>query len=333
MQRIAVVGAGFMGRTHAEAYKRIEDARVVAVCDQNGALGVEFAGSYSCAAYTDIREFLEREEFEVLDICLPTFLHEEYALLGAKHGRHVFCEKPATLSLESFDRMTGAVERAGRRLLIGQVMRFWPEYDRTRRLLEEGVFGALKAVRAARISVHPNWSDWYRRAENSGGGLVDLHLHDVDYLCSLFGRPERVYAVGKQNGYGCWNHVASTLRFPGGVDATAEGIIEMQEGYPFTMELRVVGDAASMEYRLRAGVNLEDVAAAQRESLLFREGRAPEPLNAGTEDAYTLELRYFIRCLETGEAPERITPESVRTSLETVLAIRRSLESGGEIRM
>lgn len=330
MQRIGILGAGFMGKTHADAYKTMENATLVAVCDQNAALGDEFAAQYGCTAFTDAAAMLEGAQLDVLDICLPTFLHEEHALLGARHQKHVFCEKPVALGLPAFDRMAAAVEGTGRRLLVGQVVRFWPEYAKVRHMLAQGAFGDIKAVHAGRVSVHPSWSAWYRKAQNSGGGLFDLHLHDVDYLCSLFGRPQRVYAVGKQNADGCWNHVASTLRFTGGVDATAEGIIEMQEGYPFTMELRVVGGERSVEYRMRAGHNLENVAAAQRESWVYGDG-TPHPLGVEPADAYGLELAYFVDCLESGAEPELITTASVRATLETILAIQQSLETGHEV--
>lgn len=109
-------------------------------------------------------------------------------------------------------------------------------------MVEAGELGTIKYARASRLSEHPAWSEWYRRAENSGGGLFDLHLHDIDYLCYLFGKVKQVYAVGRKNSVGCWNHVATSLTFENGMEATAEGILEMPSGFPFTTELNVVGD-------------------------------------------------------------------------------------------
>ena len=166
---------------------------------------------------------------------------------------HILCEKPVTLSLESLDRMLRAAEEAGVQFAVGQAVRFWPEYVRPRKLYDSGVLGTVKYARASRLSVHPAWSEWYRKPENSGGGLFDLHLHDIDYLCYIFGRVKQVYAVGRKNDVGCWNHVASSLTFENGVQATAEGIIEMPKGFPFTMELNVVGDEKAVCYRHARG--------------------------------------------------------------------------------
>ena len=251
----------------------------------------------------------------------------QYVLLAAKHKKHVICEKPVTLSMGSLERMLAAVSEAGVQFAVGQAVRFWPEYVKTKELYDAGELGVVKYARASRLSVHPLWSEWYRKPENSGGGLFDLHLHDVDYLCYLFGKVKQVYAVGQKNAVGCWNHVASSLTFENGVQATAEGIIEMPKGFPFTMELNVVGDKKSVSYRMRAGTNLEDVASAVRETWLYG-GDEPQLLDIDPFDAYQRELEDFIGHIEAGTPITSITPEDVRHVLSVILAIRTSLETG-----
>ena len=226
MVHVAIIGAGFMGKTHLTAYKAMNNAKVTAVCDLNETQGRALAEEAGCAWYADGDEMLRTARVDAVDICLPTFLHEQYALLAAKYKKHILCEKPVTLSLESLDRMLRAAEEAGVQFAVGQAVRFWPEYVKAKELYDSGALGTVKYARASRLSVHPAWSEWYRKPENSGGGLFDLHLHDIDYLCYIFGRVKQVYAVGRKNDVGCWNHVASSLTFENGVQATAEGIIE-----------------------------------------------------------------------------------------------------------
>ena len=149
----------------------------------------------------------------------------------------------------------------------------------------------------------------------------------MDYLCYLFGKVRQVYAVGQKNDVGCWNHVASSLTFENGVQATAEGIIEMPKGFPFTMELNVVGDKKSVSYRMRAGTNLEDVASAVRETWLYG-GDEPQLLDIDPFDAYQRELEDFIGHIEASTPITSITPEDVRHVLSVILAIRTSLETG-----
>lgn len=330
MVRIAIIGAGFMGKTHLAAYKAMHDAKVTAICDLNEAQGRALAEEAGCEWFADGDEMLTTAEVDVVDICLPTFLHETYALLGAKYKKHIICEKPVTLTMESLDRMLSAAEEAGVQFAVGQAVRFWPEYVKTKELYQSGALGEVKYARASRLSVHPAWSEWYRRPENSGGGLFDLHLHDIDYLCYLFGPVRQVYSVGQQNALGSWNHVATSLTFENGVKATSESIIEMPEGFPFTMELNVVGDQRALCYRMRAGTNLEDVASAVRETWLYGGGEA-QLLDVDLYDAYQNELEHFIRHIDAGTPITAITPGDIRHVLQVILAVKTSLETGNTV--
>lgn len=326
MVNVAVIGAGFMGRTHVTAYKAMPNAKVTAICDLNEKQGKDLAALAGCDWYSDGESMLNTADVDVVDICLPTFLHEQYVLLAAGHKKHVICEKPVTLSLESLDRMIAATQAAGVQFAVGQVVRFWPEYVRAKEMAEAGELGTIKYARASRLSEHPAWSEWYRRAENSGGGLFDLHLHDVDYLCYLFGKVKQVYAVGRKNSVGCWNHVATSLTFESGMEATAEGILEMPHGFPFTTELNVVGDKKAYCYHMGAGANLENIAAASRSTTVYGEGKA-EALAIEPYDAYQKELEDFIGHIEAGTPITVITPADVRHVLSVIAAIRESLET------
>lgn len=327
MVRIAILGAGFMGGTHGTAYQNISNAEIAAVCDQNETLGRAFAEKYHCRYYSSFHQMLEECQFDVADICLPTFLHEEYVLMGARHRKHIFCEKPVALEVSSLERMMKAVKEAGVLMMVGQVLRFWPEYVNAKEMYEKGSLGELNYVFAARMSEHPAWSQWYRKPQNSGGGLLDLHLHDVDYLCWLLGRVKSVYASGKQNKDGCWNYVSSMLTFESGISASVQGVIEMEKGYPFTMELRLVGSQKTYEYAMKAGHNLEDVASSKRETRIYENG-AITTLPVNLRDAYEIELEHFVDCIDRRCESGIITVEQVREVLCTMEAIRTSLETG-----
>ena len=330
MVKIAVIGAGFMGRTHAEAYSRIDLAQVAAVCDRDRELGEKFARDFGCSFYEDFEAMAEDCEFEVADICLPTFLHEEFAVKAAEHGKHIFCEKPAALSVESLERLIEAAEKAGVKIMIGQVVRFWPEYQTAKAMYGNGELGDLNYAYGARLSEHPAWSEWYRRPENSGGGLFDLHLHDIDFFCWLLGEVESVFASGKKNELGCWNFVNSTLKFQSGQSASVQGVIEMTKGYPFTMELRLTGSQATYEYIMKAGANLEDVASARRDTRVYcEEGAKILPLDE--TDAYETELRHFVQCISENRESEIIPAAQARKVMCVMEALKASLETGKQV--
>lgn len=328
MIKIVIIGAGFMGRTHADAYLGIKDVEIAAICDRDEAARTAFAEKYGCRAAADFDELIRACEFDVVDICLPTFLHEEIVLAAAQAKKDIFCEKPLTLTVASLDRMYAVVRENQVRLMVAQVLHFWPEYVRAKEMFDRGEFGEIQYAYAARLSEHPKWSDWYRRAENSGGGLFDLHLHDIDYFCWLFGEVESVYAVGKKNDYDCWNHVVSILNFRNGVSATAHGVIEMTKGYPFTMELRLTGSRKTYDYVMRAGENLEDRENSLRRTTIYDDDGAVTVPELDPRDAYALELAHFAECAAAKRESEIVRLESVRNALCTLEALKKSLESG-----
>lgn len=331
---VAIIGSGFIGCAHAAAVNHSKTLTLAAICDVNEQAGKKAAAEHQCAWYADAEEMLKKEAIDIIDICLPTFLHEKFVLLAAQHKKAVICEKPITLTMESMDRMLKAVQDAGVPFMVAQVIRFWPEYAEIKKLYDAGKFGEVKMVYASRLAQHPNWAEWQKDPQKSGGGLFDLHLHDIDFLVYLLGAVDRVYAAGWKNKTGCWNHVTTSLTFKNGASAVAEGAYEMTEKFPFTMSLRVVGQERSADYKLIAGFNLEDVGSSIREAMLYENGSDPKKIPADTAlDAYQAELEYFADCVAAGKQPRIVSPDSSKEVLRVMLAIQSSLESGKAIRL
>ena len=325
MLRFAILGAGFMAEAHARCFSSIEGAKLTAVVSRSPDKGLAFAEKYGIRWYEDYQNMLEDHIADAVDVCLPTFLHESAVVQAARCGRHVFCEKPVTLTQGSLDRMLRATSDAGVHFAVGQVVRFWPENRAVAEMLQRGEFGKVQAIYASRLAAHPQWSDWYQDPELSGGGLFDLHLHDVDYLCHTFGDVESVYARGLQNQRGCWNHVTSTLNFAVGFSAVTESSIEMPISYPLSTLLRVVGERKAVECRMRAGKNLENLAAAIRESVEYRCDGTHGSLNIELKDAYREELADFVECVAQNRPVEM---QSIQKAFRVILAVKESLETG-----
>ncbi len=327
MIRMGLLGAGFMGSTHAAIYDRLSDSELVAVGDANRALADELAGKYGARAYYDIEALLAADDIDAVDVCLPTFLHERCVVGAAQAGKHVLCEKPVALSLEQVDNMMAAVERAGVSAMVGQVIRFWPEYVAIRDLLTSGALGEPRAITASRLSAPPAWGNWFKDPKLSGGAVLDLHVHDLDFVYWLLGMPETVYAVGLQGEMGAWDHVTTSLAYPGSI-AVVEGSFLMPEGFPFQMLFRLFGSEATVEYRFRVLGQVGERAQAERELQLYRPGKPAESIPTADKDAYFNELEYFVSCLAAGRQPEIATLPEAREVLRVALSARQSLETG-----
>jgi len=323
----AVVGTGFIGEMHLKAIEKIEDYNIVAVADTNETTGKKAAVDFNCAFYTDAEEMLKNENIDVVHICLPTSLHEKFVLLCAQYKKHVLCEKPFTLTFESVQRMVSACEEAGVKLMIAQAARWWPEFAKIKEMYEQGDFGDLHMVYCNRLAQYPNWTSWHRDPKNSGGGLFDMNSHNIDYLYSLFGPVESVYAVGWKCPSGCWNHVISTLTFKNGVKAVDEGSNEIVGDFPFTISLRMTGDNGTLDYKFTAGFNIENLDAASAQTIFFEKDKPAQKLEFSEVDAIEAETRDYINAIRNGTPLPVPIEESVEVT-KVVLAIQESLETG-----
>jgi UDP-N-acetylglucosamine 3-dehydrogenase len=141
MVKFALVGAGFIAQSHASAIKQIKGSRIVAVADNIEEKGRKFALDCDSKYYKSIDLLLKDDEIDCVDICVPTFLHEEMVLKAAAAGKNILCEKPLALSVKEADNMIKAVKDNGVRAMVGHALRFWPEYAKIKEHIDSGVLG------------------------------------------------------------------------------------------------------------------------------------------------------------------------------------------------
>ena len=157
---------------------------------------------------------LAKEDFEMIDICLPTYLHKEYTVRMLRAGKHVLCEKPMSLSAADCDEMIRVAKEENRKLMIGQCLRFDKPYLFFKECIEDGRFGKVKNLFMERLGAHPTWGfeNWFADSSKSGGCLLDLHIHDVDMARFLLGEPKAVSALA-YDGISRWQMVNSRLLY------------------------------------------------------------------------------------------------------------------------
>lgn len=322
---VAMIGSGYIGDCHINAYLSLpaDFARLTAVIDRNPEAGRKAAEKAGCSWFPTLEEAVSLVQVDVVDICVPTFLHEMFTCQAAAMGKHVLCEKPVTLSLESFDRMYDACKAAGVKFMTGQVVRFGPKGVKVRKLIENGAIGPIHMYSEKRLSQHPAWTTWHRDPEKSGGGLFDLNTHDVDFIYSLFGLPNAVSAVGWKSPSGCWNHVVTTMQWDD-MQAVCETSLEMTGSFPFTVGMRAVGDQGTFEYISSAGANIKEQEALERFTL-YPAGGEPCPMDTKGVDGFLAEISAFLNAVAEGtEVP--IPPAQTRDVVRILLATKKSLE-------
>lgn len=327
MLKVGVLGSGFMGSTHARAFAEIPDVEVVGVSSRTAKKAAALAEELAAKPYTDAIALATHPEVDVISITLPTNLHQEYTVAALESGKDVLLEKPMGLSLEECDAMIAVANRTGRILMLAHVMRFWPEYLALVDLVKSGELGKPLAATASRLSARPTWGDWFANAEWTGGGILDLQIHDLDALNWLFGSPKSVYARGQRGAPGGWDH-ALTLVDYGDVQCFAEGSVMMPNGYPFTMTLWVLCEGGSVEFTFRAaGTGVETGTESDTNVMVYEADKEPRALPVPGGDGYETQVAYFVECVQEHHQPERGTPEQGRLAVRTCLAARESLET------
>lgn len=327
MFKVAIVGMGYIAQNHIAAMKQLPDVEIAAVISRSAEKGAKVAAEVGCRHYATLEEAVANEALNVVDVCVPTYLHEEYVLKAANAGCHVLCEKPITFELESLDRMIAACEAKGVRFMVAQVARWWPEFMTVKEYIDQGKLGDIHMLYEKRTCQHPTWATWHRDPAKSGGGLYDLNVHDIDYLYSLFGKPSRVYAIGWKSPTGCWNHVCASLEWASGQKAICETSLEMTGNYPFSIQLRATGDKGTIDYALTAGVNINDGEQGSNLNWYPAGDERVYPLNVEQTDMFAGEIGEFFAAIRENR-PALVTPQDSRNVLEIVVAMRKSLEEG-----
>lgn len=337
MLKAGLVGLGSMGRMHLSAYKRLEaegfPLRLTAICDKDEKKfqGIFTEGNMPVAGggldlsqyrhYTDFERMLAEEELDFVDIAMPSYLHADMSVKALEGGLHVLCEKPMALSTAEGHRMVEAERLSGKKLMIAHVLRFWPEYEYLRETVASGRYGSVLSAHFFRGGHPPKWTynDWMVRKETSGGGLFDLHIHDIDMIQWLFGKPDAVSVFARDVLPGSsFDIISANYAYPDRKIVSSQCDRSLTGEFGFEMAFRVNFEGGNLVYEKRA---LRDNP---------RDGKGFSP-QLSDESSFYREIKYFAEAIWHNVPVERITPQDALTSLAIAEAEARSAEAGGAL--
>lgn len=188
MTRVAVIGAGAMGRHHVRACTEIPGAELVAVADADARQTDAIARRFNVRGYVDFREMLDEQHPEAVVIAVPTVHHLAVAVEVIRQGIHVLIEKPIAFSLEEGQQIIEAAQQQKVHLMIGHIERFNPAVIALKAKLAEGALGRVFQMDARRQGPFPA-----RIADV--GVVIDLAVHDLDVMRYVTGAEVvRIYA-------------------------------------------------------------------------------------------------------------------------------------------
>ena len=319
MLKVGLIGCGFMGAMHANCYKNIEGVELVAFADIRKEKAEELAVGTNATIYGDGKELIANANVDIIDICLPTYLHAEYAMAAMEKAKYVFVEKPVALTVEEGKKMIEKSKTTGCQVQVGQVIRFWDEYVELKKIIDSGIYGKVVNANFRRLSPRPTWGwkNWLLDSKLSGGAGQDLHIHDVDYALSLFGEPKNFYSV--KNSIGEKNSYVNTIMQYDDFVVGVEGTWDLPSDYPFTATFRVVFENAVVEnaggkFMLYTKDGASEIKIEKKELVGGVEGG-----NISDLGGYYNELVYFCDRAKKGEKVEKATLCNGVSSLEFLL--------------
>ena len=314
MLKVALVGVGGISGAHIPAWKNLEGVELVALCD----IRPEQMDRYEdIRKYTDFDEMLEKESLDILDICLPTYLHADFSVKAMEKGINVICEKPISLNREDVRRVYDAAKRNNVKFMVAQVLRFWREYEYIKNIFESGRYGKLLSGSMTRLGTYPAWSwdGWMMDEKRSGFVPYDLHIHDIDFMVYAFGKPNMATSYRSKRPE--QDYINAVYEFDG-FFITSEASWYASP-YPFSAKFRfqfenavIANEGQGLKIYERGGGVLDLNEAATGDT---------GEINLPKSDAYANEIIYFTECVKNNIEPDRVKPDE----LEAVIDILNDL--------
>lgn len=302
MPKIAIIGQGRMGQTHAEAWAELglgNDIRYVCTPRPRPPLH----GAPSAKFVTHLDEVLADDDVDILSVCTPTPTHRSIAIRALAAGKNVLLEKPIALTIDDAHAIAAAAADSSGVLMVAHVVRFFAGYQHLREIVSSGRVGRPRAVAASRLSALARGPSWLDDESLSGGMLVDYAIHDFDQLNLMLGVPTAVTARPTGSD-GC---VETLVEYVGGGVGRVEACSRMPPGSGFESSLQVEGPLGSEAFRFLA--------------------------ETSDDKPYRRQAAYFLHCVENGVSPEVCPPEAAILALRVSLAARDSLTSGRSVQL
>ena len=313
--RMGIFGAGAMARTHAAALLRIAGVELAGIGVRTATPSALALGAEHGVPVLTGEQLLAQTNVDAVVIATPTDSHLDLARAAAQTGKHIFCEKPLARTLADGAALIEVCERAGVRLAVGQVLRYFAAYAVGHFVAQRGELGELERVEASRGGPFPTVaSGWYADTARSGGVALDLMIHDFDWARWLFGPIAEITAHSP-----IAHRVVAELRFASGATGQITG--SWAETTPFHTTFALQGSAGTLTHDSWQDAPPPETTAG-----------VAVPAGAGDDDPYTLQMRDAIAWF-AGGPPPRASANDAFEALRASLAALESMRVGRAVEL
>lgn len=330
MYKYAIIGFGGLGKLHLSNLAKLErergDFSLQAICgtDANtfkenvklnlGTVDLSDVNIDNCRFYQDYKELIEVEKPDFILSALPTYLHKEVAVYALSRGIHVFSEKPMALSVEDCEEMVRVAKENGKYLMIGQCLRFDAAYSKLKEYVDNKTFGEVYRAEFTRYSQKPSWTwnNWILDPAQSGGCILDMHIHDVDLINWIFGMPKALRSAITEKKAG--REAVFTQYFYDDLLVLANADWSMTQSFPF---------------EARCLVNFEEatLVISNGKITVYKDEESFVP-ELPEEDYFVKEMKAFLKMVIDGEECNITSSESVLDSVKLAMKEIEASKSG-----
>ena len=331
--KVGVIGLGSMGSTHLDIYSQISEVEVVAVADPiknrldgsskaEGNISGQAQGSvvgFEAKKYLDGMDLIDDPDIELVDICVGTNLHFVFVEAALAKGKHVLVEKPLARTYDEAKKIVELALNSSTNIMSAMCLRYWPAWVWLKKVIDNKKYGRCLSLTCKRQTSHPPGT-FYSNDDECGGALLDLHVHDTDFINYCFGMPKAVFSQGYKGPSGGIDHVATHYIYDQSQNAplvTAEGTWTMQEGYGFNMSYTANFEKATACYLLDDEETLT----------LFRSSYEPEIIKLDEGMGYEFEIRSFVDEILRGEKSDMTLLNQAAKSIAIIEAEQVSIRS------
>ncbi|MBD3254694.1 MAG: hypothetical protein GF383_06355 [Candidatus Lokiarchaeota archaeon] len=313
--KVGVIGYGYIAKIHMAILKIFPDVKVTSVFSRSEK---KVRGYRKVTFYKDYIEMLEKEKMDIAMITTPTHTHQEIACACAEKGIDIFLEKPMARTVEECDTIIDSMKENNVKLFVGHSLRFWQNYASVENYLKsnKSKIGEIQSISSKRLSTFP-WSKWFADQNKSGGVILDLSIHDIDYVLWLLGIPISVSCeASKINRYemDLYGESITKLKYQN-ANAECEASWAKPEDYELLMKTRVIGSTGVIEFDEETISNKEEL---QIENIYK------------SDNAYYNQLEHFFDIIADRKKDFLISPNEAKEAVKVCLAANRSAENQGK---
>lgn len=344
---VGIIGAGGISECHTEGYKKLDNVKVIAVCDINEERAKKYAKKYDIPyIFTDYEEMLKMNELDAVSVATWNNGHAPISIAALKAGKHVICEKPLAMNALEAQQMVDTAKIMERLLMVGFVRRFESNVKYLKDYIEKGNLGKVYYAKAGYMRKWGNPGGWFSDKKKSGGGpVIDLGVHVIDLIRYINGKPKAVsvsastfnYVGMKPNIKGLNKYCSQDYDEFNDVEDAATALIKFDNGMTLSFETSWVMHSKGSNnylniYGEKAGASMEPTLEfyEEKDDYFIDVKPSIEQRKDVFQQSFNEEIKHFIDCI-ANNTPCINTGEDGVEIMKILDAIYESSKSGHEV--